>query len=377
MALTIVTGGLGFIGSHLVPMLRNTDRHVVVLDSLDPDVHGRGTQGPARPEGCEVIHGDVRSSATFDDIEWKRADVVHLAGKTGVGQSMHAASNYADVNCRGTGVLLDHFTRHGPPRRLVLASSRAVYGEGRYQCPRGHTFDGGIRSSQALAGARWDPECPHCGTTGAPLPMEETVPAEPVSHYGATKLFQEHLCKAAAGALGFETVVLRLFNVYGEGQSLWNPYTGVLGAFAVRGGQQQPMSVYEDGRMLRDFVHVSDAIRAIERALTVPISEVPGPVNVASESRVPLLEVAQRIASELQAPAPRVTGKYRLGDVRHVVGAGERARSALGFKPQVGLEDGLAAYLHWFLEQDTPETRDDPRALRTEGNTGAPGGESC
>lgn len=365
MQRAVVTGGFGFIGRHLVPSLLTSYDEVIVLDSFDPDVHGSATPPLDEvPPGCQLMQVDVRSSPDLNLITWDDADVIHLAAKTGVGDSMYRASSYSDVNCTGLANLIDHFNSRAKPRRLVIASSRAIYGEGSYFCDCGNTFQANTRSETTMRAGAWDPPCNACGHRASPLPMAEDLPPNPASPYGATKLFQERLANLNAKAQSYDCVILRLFNVYGEGQSLWNPYTGVIGNLAVQAAHGHPMTIFEDGVMLRDFVHVADVVNALRLALDVAAPDNEGPINVASGCPVTLFDLAVELSTLLGSPSPQVTADYRLGDVRHVIGTRDRAARVLGFQPTVSLRDGLEAYLDWFLGQQLPPCLEDPTTVR-------------
>ena len=345
----LVTGGAGFVGRGLVRDLVDAGHAVRVLDTLAEQVHGPGADWPPELAGAELRRGDVRDPAAVAEAVAGVEAVAHLAAETGVGQSMVEIARYVDVNERGTAVLLDALARQGGPVRLVLASSRAVYGEGLYACPRCGEVAPPPRTAAALAAGDWDPPCPACGGAIAPLPTHEDAPARPGSVYAATKLAQEQLCRVVAAAYGLPLTVLRYFNVYGPGQSLANPYTGILATFHARAAAGKPVEVYEDGREQRDFVFVDDVVAATRRALLRPAGVVrEETLNVGSGRATTVGELAEAVVRLGGWDVPvRVTGAYRLGDVRHAVADPRRCAATLDPAPATPLETGLARWLAW------------------------------
>lgn len=335
----LITGGAGFIGTHLVDALV-PHHEVVVLDSLVAQVHGPGQRRPdSLHPGAELVVADVRDASLVDRLVRGTDIVVHLAACTGVGQSMYQIRDYFDVNVTGTAVLLEACRRSKDgPGRVVVASSRAVYGEGRYECDRCGGVVPPTRQAADLAAARWDPPCPVCGGACRPVPTSESTAPAPGSIYAISKLAQEHAVITVAGASGIEGRALRFFNVYGPGQSSRNPYTGVVNAFIARSLNGRPADLYEDGLVKRDFVHVQDVVGALVQAILGEFRE--NTVNVGTGIGATLQEVASQIADELDAPGPVVTGAYRLGDVRHIWSDNTRANQ-LGIFPTIGLADGL------------------------------------
>jgi dTDP-L-rhamnose 4-epimerase len=308
---------------------------------------------PSRLEpGVRFVLFDVTSAEAWEALLGRGTPdvVVHLAAETGTAQSLHEATLHASSNVLGTTQMLDAFSRVGhAPAHLVLASSRAVYGEGMWTSARGVDYDPGIRSRDVLEAGRWDPVAPD-GSVGSPLPSRAGSTRErPTSVYGATKLAQEHLGLAWGAAHGVPVSVLRLQNVYGPGQAVHNSYSGVLTTFARRAVEGKSMDVYEDGAILRDFVHVDDVLDAVQAAvLEGPV--VSRTVDVGSGRPVPLLEVARSIAELAGSPRPLVSGKYRPGDVRAAFCSIEDAREQLGFVPRRGLAEGLEDLLRWVRE---------------------------
>lgn len=341
----LVTGGAGFIGSHLVDALVAAGHSVRVLDSLEPQVHGglaETGQWPAYcSPGAEYRRGDVRDAAAVGAAAEGVEVVYHLAAATGVGQSMYQMASYADVNVVGTAILLDTLARRaGTLEKLVLASSRAVYGEGAYTCPKCGLVYPSVRGPERLARQAWEPECPNGHGLIQPAATPESKPAAPGSIYAVTKHAQEQLCLCFGAAYQVPAAVLRFFNVYGPRQAPGNPYTGIIPLFVQRLRRGQAPEVYEDGRMTRDFVHVSDVVRACLLAL-----EAPGTVlaNVGSGRPTTLLALADALVEITGASArPQVAGLARVGDIRHCWADLSHAAKALGYdRSRVELEAGL------------------------------------
>lgn len=340
----LVTGGAGFIGCAMSSALADEFGRVVALDNLHPQVHATRE----RPEGLdprvELVVGDVT-----DPAAWERllADVtpdvvVHLAAETGTGQSLAEATRHAEVNVVGTTRMLDALLASGHlPRRVVLSSSRAVYGEGAWRRADGTVFLPGQRTAEVLARGEWDVP----GAEPVPMAAATTQPA-PASVYGATKLAQEHVLTSWAGAVSVEPVVLRLQNVYGAGQSLSNPYTGIMSLFCRMAREGRSIPLYEDGLVRRDFVYIDDVARALVAATTAP-SPGPEPIDIGAGEDQTILLAASLIAQRYGAPEPHVTGQYRQGDVRHAWADVTRARDALGWTPQLSLQDGVRLLADW------------------------------
>ncbi len=361
----LITGGAGFIGSHLADALLAGGHRVRVLDNLEAQVHGPGAQRPAYlNEDVELRVGDVRDpDAVQRSLEG--IDVVyHLAAAVGVGQSMYEIRRYTDVNNIGTAVLLEALAAK-PVGQLVVASSMSVYGEGLYRWADGHTAAGPERGLPQLQAGRWDIEDGR-GERPAPLPTPETAPPSLASVYALAKYDQERLCLIVGRAYGIPTTALRFFNVYGIRQSLSNPYTGVLAIFASRLLNGNRPLVYEDGEQRRDFVSVYDVARACCKVLgRHDIAS--GVFNVASGHAYSVSEIADRLARGMgrEYPPAEITGRYRVGDIRHCFADISRARDVLGYDPQVSLEDGLVELAHWLEGRTSDDRVDEASAVLT------------
>lgn len=348
----LVTGGAGFVGSHLVDALLGAGHRVRVLDSLDPQVHGDGAR---RPEylhaGAELMVGDVRDrTAVARALEG--VDVVfHQAAAVGVGQSMYEIERYVSVNSVGAAVLLEGVVeRRGQIRKMIVASSMSIYGEGAYETAAGERVHPGLRSEDDLAARRFE----LLGVGGEPLrpvPTPEDKPLQPTSIYAVTKRDHEEMFLSVGAAYGIPTVALRYFNIYGTRQSLSNPYTGVMAIFSSRLLNRHRPLIFEDGRQTRDFVHVSDVVRA--NLLALERSEADGRVyNVGTGRPTSVLRVAELLADQLDfAEPPDVVAKYRAGDIRHCFADIGCIRSELGFEPRVALEEGMRELLAWLRSQ--------------------------
>lgn len=356
----LVTGGAGFIGSHLVPALIAAGHEVRVLDTLSPQIHGavpENTGWLSQTEGLEFLRGSVCDREMLSRAVEGCAAVVHLASETGTGQSMYEISRYAHENVQGTAELAQVLASGGHEvRRVLLSSSRSVYGEGAYLRPSdGARLTPPARDAAALRAHRWDPVCPDTGAALELVATREDDRTAPSSIYAATKLVQEDLLRIACDSAGIGWGIFRLQNVYGEGQSLKNPYTGILSIFSTRIRRGLELPIFEDGLESRDFVHVSDVAAAFVAALDRAAAP-DAVINVGSGVASSVTEVAQALSRAFGAePDLRVTGQYRLGDIRHNAADVTRLRDLLGLEPRVGLEEGLKRFANWVATQPLPE----------------------
>jgi dTDP-L-rhamnose 4-epimerase len=347
----LVTGGAGFIGSALTHRLVKAGYDVAVMDVLHPQVHAG--PGPIDlPPSVRLFTGDITHAPDCDAVLrlFQPAQIVHLAAETGTAQSLSEATRHGSVNVVGTTQLLDALTRSAHvPDQLVLASSRAVYGEGAWQCGQ-EVFYPRPRSHAQLLAGDWDPQGP-TGDPAVPLPScaSRTEP-RPTNIYAATKLAQEHILTAWTAAHDANLSVLRLQNVYGPGQSLTNSYTGIVALFARLARQQRALEVYEDGRIMRDFVYIDDVVGALFAAIEAPAAE-PRCLDIGSGIPTTIHELAQTIAAICDAPEPTVVPKFRDGDVRAASCTIEPAKNKLHWRPKWALEDGLHALLEWIGRQ--------------------------
>jgi dTDP-L-rhamnose 4-epimerase len=351
MQKVLITGGAGFIGSHLADELLAHGYQVRVLDSLDPQVHGEARRRPdylARE--VELIVGDVNDRAKVDEALQGIDAVYHFAAAVGVGQSMYEVAHYTRVNNLGTAVLLEALTKN-PVERLIVASSMSLYGEGLYRSDSGVARTVGERTLEQLKAGDWE----FTGEDGKvlePIPTPETKQPALASVYALSKYDQERLCLMIGRAYNIPSVALRFFNAYGPRQALSNPYTGVLAIFASRLLNDNPPAIFEDGAQQRDFVSVYDIARACRLALETP--QAAGEVfNIGSGIPHTVRDIAAKLAKVVgkEDVKPQILGKYRVGDIRHCYADIGKARRILGFEPQVQLEDGLVELSSWLASQ--------------------------
>ena len=351
----VVTGGAGFIGYAIAPGLLEAFDRVVAVDSLHPQIHPDQQRPADLPDRVELVRGDICEPATWDEVlDLVGQDgpevVVHLAAETGTGQSLTESSRHAQANVLGTTRMLDALAAHATrPRRIVLTSSRAVYGEGAWR-RTDEEGDAAIfypaqRTAATLADAQWD-------VPGAqPVAMDaRRVQPNPVSVYAATKLAQEHLLRVWAASFGVEAAILRLQNVYGPGQAMANPYTGIMTLFCRYAREGRSIPLYEDGEVRRDFVLIDDVASAVVAAATAEHVST-DPLDIGSGQVQTIGTAARAIAAAYGAPAPHVTGKFREGDVRHAWADIEAARATLGWEPHHDLEAGVARLVAWIEAQ--------------------------
>jgi dTDP-L-rhamnose 4-epimerase len=347
----LVTGGAGFIGSHLVDGLLEKGYRVRVLDSLVEQVHG--TRPYQLPSDVEVIRGDVRERSIVD-LALEDVEVVfHEAAEVGVGQSMYEIERYVGANTFGTATLLEALAaRRGQVRKLIVASSMSIYGEGAYSCGECGPVAPPLRAVAQLESRDWEMHCPQCRAELRPVPTPETKPLDPASVYAVTKQDQEQLCIIVGRAYGIPTVALRYFNVYGARQALSNPYTGVAAIFSSRLLNGQPPLVFEDGLQSRDFTHVRDIVQANLRAIDSDAANFQV-INVGTGVASSVGRIAHLLAEGLGVSTePRIVSRFREGDIRHCFADISRARELLGYEPAVSLEQGIPQLLEWARGQE-------------------------
>jgi dTDP-L-rhamnose 4-epimerase len=364
----LVTGGAGFIGSHLVDRLLASGHEVRILDSLDPQVHD-GVPAYLAPE-AELVIGDVRDRGAVERSLDDADALVHLAAAVGVGQSMYEIERYTSVNAIGAAVVLETaIAARDRLTKVVVASSMSIYGEGLYRCRiDGPEVSPGPRPEAQLARREWEIACPSCGALLEPVPTPESKPLQPTSIYAINKRDHEEMFLAWGRAYGVPTTALRFFNVYGPRQALSNPYTGVGAIFASRLLNGRPPVIFEDGRQSRDFIQVSDIAAGIEAALD-PAKADGVALNLGTGRSVSVLDVAKVLSDGLDVDIEsEVLGDYRVGDIRHCFGSIEQARELLGFSPEVSFEDGMRELTGWLAGQTAVDRVDDATAaLRSRG----------
>jgi dTDP-L-rhamnose 4-epimerase len=356
--LTLLTGGAGFIGTHIVTALRSAGHTVRVLDVLLPAAHGPDPRPPELPEGVAWVRADVRDRAAVAEALRGCDAVCHQAAMVGLGKDFADAPAYVGCNDVGTAVLLAAMAEAGV-RSLVLAGSMVVYGEGRYECGRHGVVRPGPRRVADLDAGHFEPPCPVCGEPLLPGFVDEDAPADPRNVYATTKLAQEHLAASWARSTGGRVTALRYHNVYGPGMPRDTPYAGVAALFRSALARGEAPQVFEDGRQRRDFVHVTDVAEANTVALAALADRPAGTsrsYNVATGSPRTVGDMATALAAATGGPAPRVTGRYRLGDVRHITAAVDRIRGELGWSARVPFDQGVPDFARAPLRGAPPVT---------------------
>jgi dTDP-L-rhamnose 4-epimerase len=348
----LVTGGAGFIGSHLVDALVEQGYKVRVLDALVPQVHGEDATPSCLNSAAEFIQGDVCDRQLVNDALEGIDVVFHEAAEVGVGQSMYEIERYVRANDLGTAVLLEAILARRPQiKKLIVASSMSIYGEGAYTCESCGSVAPQLRPAEQLLDRRWEMECPNCGKQLSPAPTSEEKPLFPTSVYAVTKQDQEQFCLAVGRSYGIPSVALRYFNVYGTRQALSNPYTGVCAIFSARLLNGNRPMVFEDGEQTRDFVHVSDIVQANLLALESDRANYQA-INVGTGRATSVRAVSRLLAQGLGLDLePEIVAKYREGDIRHCVADISKARTLLGYEPKVLLERGIPELLSWVRAQ--------------------------
>lgn len=355
---TLVTGGAGFIGTHLVRALTERGDEVVVLDSLEEQVH-ENIQ-PELPAGVELIVGDVGDPVLAARALEGVGQVVHLAAAVGVGQSMYEIARYTELNTMATARFLETLVAARPmPTRFVVASSMSIYGEGEYTCKEHGRMAPGPRAEEQLLTRAWEMQCPACGKETRPIGTRETKALIPTSIYAINKRDHEEMALVTGTAYGIPTVALRFFNVYGPGQALSNPYTGVAAIFASRLLNEHPPLIFEDGEQTRDFTHVSDVVQGILLALESEAA-VGKAVNLGTGLPTSVAQVADVIADGLGLDIEAIrNGRYRAGDIRHCYADPTLAREVLGFEAKTSFEEGMAGLIEWLQSQEANDRVDD------------------
>lgn len=348
----LITGGAGFVGSHLADALLVAGHRVTALDNLEPQVHHRSGRPAYLHPDVELAIADVRDTDRVVPL-LRRADVViHLAALVGVGQSMYEIERFTSANTAGAASLLEALVRNRDSvRKLVVASSMSVYGEGAYECPRHGSVSPRLRTEAQLRRREWEVRCPTCDAALTPLPTGEDKPLFPTSIYAINKRDHEEMGLAIGHGYGIPTVALRFFNIYGSRQALSNPYTGVAAIFCSRLLNGRPPAIFEDGGQTRDFTHVSDIVQGCVLAIERPEADY-GTFNLGTGRALSVRQLADALARELGWHGePEIANQYRAGDIRHCYADITLARQRLGYEPRITFEEGLIELLLWVSNQ--------------------------
>ncbi len=367
----LITGGAGFVGSHLADGLLAAGHSVRILDDLTPQVHPNGQRPEYLSKDVELIVGDVRDPNRLREVLTGVDVVYHFAATVGVGQSMYEIARYMSVNTQGTAELLQAMLdAKMTPEKLIVASSMSIYGEGRYVCSGcGQTAAPAVRSVAQLRAGTWELSCPGCGGVLKPVPTDETKPSDIGSVYALSKRDQEQLCLIYGQNYDLPVTALRFFNIYGTRQALSNPYTGVAAVFASRMLNGNAPMIFEDGEQMRDFVSIHDIVRANILAMERPESngEV---INVGCGTPITIRQVAEILARALGKDVePIIANKYRAGDIRHCYADISKARKLLGYEPQVTHEEGFRELAQWLKQQEAGEVDDKAETMLRELST--------
>jgi dTDP-L-rhamnose 4-epimerase len=351
----LITGGAGFVGSHLADALARDGHDVLLFDSLESQVHGDLPGPPAYLDPRHrLVRGDIRDLELLTRLVREVDVIVHLAAMVGVGQSMYQVRRYTDVNVMGMATLLEAIATQRSAlklRKLLVASSMSIYGEGAYTCDACGRVAPRLRPTEQLAAGHWEVRCPTCGAELRPIPTDEDKPLYPTSIYAINKRDHEEMALAFGHAYGLPAVALRFFNIYGSRQALTNPYTGVAAIFSGRMLAGVAPLVYEDGRQQRDFVHVSDIVQACSLSMSSEAADYQV-LNVGTGRPISVLQVAEALARELGwSRGFEFAGKFRAGDIRHCFADISRIQRLLGYQPGVSFEDGVRELVAWVARQ--------------------------
>ena len=353
----LISGGAGFIGSNLALKLVSLGHNVRVLDNLSPQIHTNSKEYSQLYQSIKgkvtFINGDVRNRKDWQNAIANSTVIVHLAAETGTGQSMYQIEKYVQVNCGGTAIMLDVLANEKHTvKKVVVASSRAIYGEGKYHCELHSEVYPNEREDTQMSNGQFEPLCSICKQPLSMLATDEDSKIHPSSIYGITKNDQEQMTLVACKSLGISAIALRYQNVYGPGQSLSNPYTGILSIFSTRILNNNPINIFEDGKESRDFVFIDDVVNAT--VLAIQDNKLKSySLNVGSGVSTTVQTVADSLKKLYQSDVDiNVSGNYRLGDIRHNKADISKIKKLLGFSPKVSFEDGLKQFVNWVKKQE-------------------------
>lgn len=355
----LITGGAGFIGTHLTHKLLEQGCRVTIFDNFSPQIHGNNRHlSPALLRHIQLVDGDVRDAAAWAVALKGQEAIIHFAAETGTGQSMYQVAHYSDVNIHGTALFIDQLVNAPTSslsqiNKIVVASSRAIYGEGKYTCPIHGIVYPTMRRIEDLQAGFFEPRCTYCSEPCVSLPTDESAPLQPSSFYGLSKQLQEQMVLLFAKTLGISAFALRYQNVYGPGQSLQNPYTGILAIFSNLARNNQLINIFEDGEESRDFVYIDDVVEATWLCLQPHVASIAS-LNVGSGQRTSVRCVAEEIIAFFNSKSEvHVTGEFRLGDIRHNQADLTKIVNELGYVPRWKFTEGVRSFLTWVAEQPT------------------------
>lgn len=353
----LITGGAGFIGSNLASKLIEKGHQVTVLDNLSEQIHGKKSAFlETFTDQLNFIQGDVRNAEDWKKALQSQEIVVHLAAETGTGQSMYEVQKYTDVNVNGTAIFLDYLVNSPHSiQKVIIASSRAIYGEGKYECQTHGIIYPEERKESDLYNGDFEPKCPICNENLKVLPTDENAKIHPSSIYGITKQNQEQMVLNVCRSIGIPAVVFRYQNVYGPGQSLRNPYTGLLSIFSTQIKNGNDLNIFEDGLETRDFVFIDDVIDAT--ILGIEKEDAAFEIfNVGNGKGTSVLEVAESLKKQFLSNIKiKVSGNFRLGDIRHNVADLLKIQNKLGFQSKVDFQSGIIQFATWVNQQTINE----------------------
>jgi dTDP-L-rhamnose 4-epimerase len=360
----LITGGAGFIGSNLGLNLIKQGYNVTVLDNLSTQIHGLNPQKDSSTlrsiiaAGARFINGTVTNRKDWEEALKNQDAIVHLAAETGTGQSMYEIQKYVDVNIGGTSLLLDILTNSNHKiKKIVVASSRAIYGEGKYLCETHGFVYPTARIEEAMDKGDFDCKCPICGNNVELVPTDENSKIHPSSIYGITKQVQEQMVLTVGKSLGLPAVAFRYQNVYGPGQSLSNPYTGILSIFSTQIKNNNNLNIFEDGKESRDFVYIDDVVDATILGLTRKEADFEA-FNVGTDKPIDVLTVANYLKNNYNSEIEiNISGNYRKGDIRHNYGDLNKIKTLLGFTPKFSFLHGIKIFCKWVEKQEIQEDK--------------------
>ncbi len=361
----LVTGGAGFIGSHLVDRLVGNGHHVRILDNLDPQTH-QSRELKTLSKEAEFIRGDVRNPQDWSKALDGMEVVYHLGAAVGISQSMHRPVHFLEVNTVGTAnlyeILLNNSKLRGNIKKIIVPGSKTIYGEGTYKCRKCGIFYPGLRPKEQLENGDWEMCCPDCGERAEPIGTKEDKPVNPISIYALSKYDTENIALNFGHALNIPTLVFRGFSIYGPGQSLSNPYSGVCSIFLSRIKNKKPPVIFEDGKQLRDYIFVDDVVSFLTRILD---HDVVGVYNLGTGKPTSVNDIARILLEETGSELePKLTGEFRVGDNRHDFADMTKTEKEVGFSPKFRIKEGLRKLIEWGESEEAKDIFEESERIR-------------